>query len=68
VSRDSIEAAICEQEEHIRRSTSCGGRVGRAHSWDVFSVAPGGPKYEACGRCHVTRTPADYATRAAAAG
>ena len=41
-------AAIAEQEEHVKRNTSCGGVLGAPHSWDRYSTAPGGPTYRAC--------------------
>lgn len=70
-----VAQAIAEQEEHLRRVRSCTGingshadaHPGLSHSWDSFSTAPGGPKYEACWRCRVTRTPADYAIKTTAA-
>lgn len=67
-----VPEAIAQQEEHVKRSKSCTGingshpGVGLSHSWDLYSTAPGGPKYEACWRCRVTKTDADYQTRLAA--
>ena len=56
--QDEIKAALAEQEEHIRRSTSCRGAVGAPHDWTRRTV--GGADYTACGQCGVTRTHADY--------
>lgn len=63
MSETEIAEAIAQQEEHIKRSLSCGGRgTMLSHSWATFSAAPGGPTYEACWRagCRVTRTDDDY--------
>jgi hypothetical protein len=54
-----IAEAIAEQEEHIKRQTSCGGVIGRSHRWDRFAAKPG-MYYEACWRCRVTRTSEDH--------
>ena len=69
-----VAEAIASQEEHIRRVRSCTGinnshadaSPGLSHSWDTFATAPGGPKYQACWRCRVTRTREDYAIKQAA--
>lgn len=57
-----VPEAIAEQEEYLKRMRSCGDVLGSAHRWDTFSAAPGA-SYEACWRCRVTKTPADYATK-----
>lgn len=66
--------AIAQQEEYLKRSASCSGtsdpnasaRVGMSHSWDTYSTAPNGPKYDACWRCRVTKTDADHQIKTAA--
>lgn len=71
-----VAEAIAQQEEHIKRSTSCtginnshaGSRPGLNHSWDTFSAAPGGPTFQACWRCRATKTDADYQVKRAASG
>lgn len=61
-----IREAIAKQEEYIKRRGSCTfpgedrPRVGLPHSWETFSTVPGGPTYQACFRCRVTRTAEDY--------
>jgi ribosomal protein L37AE/L43A len=56
-----VAEAIAEQEEHIKRSTSCQGQVGRAHH---FEHVPSGLWIE-CTTCAVTLTRGDYATKTA---
>lgn len=56
-----VAEAIAEQEEHIKRVTSCKGVVGMAHSFDTFSMGPSKAKVRKCWRCGVTETPEDYA-------
>lgn len=54
-----VRAAIAQQEEHIKRNTSCNGVYLQSHSWDWFSPKPG-VRIEQCFRCKVTRTDEDY--------
>lgn len=68
-----VAQAIAEQEEYVKRWRSCAGidgshadAVGLPHSWDTYSTAPGGPKYQACWRCRVTRTREDYEVKVGA--
>lgn len=58
-------ATDAEQEEHLKRQRSCNAHPGLGHSWDTFSTRPGGPTYQACFRCRVTATQADYHTKTA---
>lgn len=51
---DWVREAIEAQEEHIKRSRSCRGQVGRTHRFTAADT------WEACTNCGVTRTPADY--------
>jgi len=57
-----VPEAVAQQEEHIRRQSSCEGRLYVSHSWDTFSPRPG-VFIQACWRCKVTRTDADYQTK-----
>lgn len=60
----TICAAIAEQEEHIKRVTSCGGVVGVAHSFRTHGT-PATPllTWEQCIACGVTETSEDYYKR-----
>lgn len=57
-----VTAALRQQEEHIKRSTSCTGQVGRAHAYRAHGNGRTGAAYSACIVCGVTETAADYAT------
>ena len=65
MSENWIREAIAEQEEHIRRSTSCRGVIGVSHKWGTSTNSQTGATYEACTVCGVTRTSEDYAARLA---
>ena len=60
-------AAVAEQEEHIKRSTSCRGVVGVSHKYRTHGRPRGAESigademWSACIVCGVTRTSADYA-------
>ena len=59
MSETEIAEAIAQQEEYLRRIRSCQGRLYVSHSWDTFSPRPG-VFIQACWRCRVTKTDADY--------
>lgn len=67
-----VPEAIAQQEEHIKRNTSCQGALGRPHSYRTFGVPSldgtiaGSATYQACIVCGVTETEADYRARLAA--
>lgn len=64
-----VARAIAQQEEHIKRTKSCGGRVGRAHTW-VDRERPAAElalpdktwvlSWSECAVCEVTKTDEDY--------
>lgn len=62
-----VRDAIAQQAEHIKRSTSCSGQVGRAHAWRTFGRPGVRASWQACIVCDVTRTDEDYRTRLRAA-
>lgn len=51
-------------DERRKRQQPCpapsAGQEPVDHSWETFSVEPGGPSYSMCWRCRVTRTDRDY--------
>lgn len=57
-----VPEAIAEQEEYIRRISSCQGVIGLPHTFERFAAAPG-VYYNACTRCRVTQTREDYAIK-----
>lgn len=56
-----VGAAIAEQEEHIKRVSSCSGVVGRSHAFRPHGV-PARPEVvvSRCVVCEVTATTGDY--------
>ncbi len=56
-----VPAALAAQREHEKRSRSCRGQVGRAHSFRTFGI-PTRPavRISRCIDCGVTETQADY--------
>ena len=54
-----VREAIAQQEEHIKRSTSCNGVYLQSHYWASYSPRPG-LHIQQCGVCKVTRTDEDY--------
>lgn len=65
-----IEAAIAEQEEHVKRSRSCNGEIGRAHAFRPFgrsgpTIRASRMTWSACIVCGVTETSEDYARKIA---
>lgn len=64
--QDELRAAIAAQEEHIKRSTSCSGTVGRAHDFRPHGSPPA--TWSACVVCGLTETPQDYQVKIAAEG
>jgi hypothetical protein len=54
-----VPEAIAEQEEYIRRISSCTGVLGLPHAYERFAAASG-VYYNACTRCRVTQTREDY--------
>lgn len=57
MSEKEIKDAIAAQEEHIKRVTSCQGRLYVSHQWQWGA---GGGSWEECVRCGVTKSPRDY--------
>jgi len=61
-----VETAIAEQEEHIKRVTSCCGQVGRLHFFRAHGrpgpngSISGSTMYSACITCGVTESRKDY--------
>lgn len=64
-----VPEAIAEQEEYIRRVTSCGGMVGKAHNFQTFRrpdspvPVPNEITWRQCTSCDVTETRDDYARK-----
>ncbi len=69
MSEQEVREAIAEQEEHIRRSTSCQGVVGASHKYRTHGRPKGAESigsadmWSACIVCGVTETRADYAVK-----
>lgn len=59
---DWIREALAEQEEHIKRVSSCLDVVGRSHDYRVMGTV-GEVSWQACSACGVTRTQDDFETR-----
>lgn len=59
--RDWVREALAAQEEHIKRSTSCLGRMGRSHAYRPHG-RPDRPDVviSRCVGCGVTETSEDY--------
>lgn len=55
-----VAAALAAQEEHIKRTLSCGGVVGRAHRYRPHGDPETKAQFSACLGCGVTETAADY--------
>lgn len=60
MSEKEIAEAIAQQEEYLKRIRTCSAGRFLPHAWETYSTAPGGPKYQACWRCKVTKTDEDY--------
>lgn len=69
MSQDEIKAALAEQEEHVKRSTSCQGVIGKSHAFrphgtpvsrEQYAAGRRRRLYSACVVCGVTETPRDY--------
>jgi hypothetical protein len=56
-----VAKAIAEQEEHIRRVTSCRDRIGQAHTFRAQTRR--GITWSECFRCGTTETGSDYAAK-----
>lgn len=67
-----IAEALAAQEEHIKRSRSCMGRVGRPHVFRDFGrpASAGAPasRWRECAACGVTEASNDYAVKVTVAG
>lgn len=59
MSEDEVKAAIASQEEHIKRVSSCGGVVGKAHRFQYRGPSDRIP-WRQCVHCDVTETKEDY--------
>jgi len=61
-----VREAIAEQEEYIKRISSCVGQLGRSHEWGtVWNDEPerAAARWQECVTCGVTKTREDYARR-----
>lgn len=61
MSENEIAEAIAAQEEHIKRETSCLGRLYVSHRW-----VAGAGAWQECERCGVTKSTRDYDAKLAA--
>ncbi len=61
-----VAEAIASQEEHIRRSTSCLGQIGRAHVYREHGHLGTPNSWQECLTCGTTKTLTDYETKTSA--
>ena len=69
MNQDEVKAAITEQEEHIKRQSSCNGVVGQAHHFRPYGKRDKTePRnrvslWSQCTICGVTETARDYESK-----
>lgn len=73
MSETEIKAAIAEQEDHIKRESSCKGQVGLPHAWRDFkgpAEYTGTEQFKRCTRCLISKQklPFEYYTRLVISG
>lgn len=61
MNQTDIVVALAAQEEHIRRSRSCGEVVGKSHAFRAHGNPLTKAAFSACVVCGVTETAADWA-------